>query len=392
MFSQNRQGTWGPIPRKTSWMTRSPCRCRYGYGGLRMESLGTDGDVLKSYQKNINYRPWWCTTQKANIDIQNRHICKGVTFSKPSFSKILECKLWPPGRSCRKRTNCKLFNVYPSETRPGKALGPHCVSSWLFVCSKQGVLIVYRLVSSCAFGYWNDGAGTLALVCPLVSSNDVPSIAGLCQKNWQRGLPGILICLSSEFVTFICSGFGGGLNFKHHDEGLKLIEITVIHLLLWCLQRTDSKPCCRKSQMNKIIYMATNLRNAQQLLAFIDSEDIVSNNILNWLYSRISLQLWISHAWISIFSASLDNQQPVSTAGFLTGKVFLFGCCEPLRSFRYIDSLSHLHLEIITIYMSTSIFMYTCHMFAGSFQNQGSILKKYFYIYYTSIFNVHTKR
>lgn len=110
MFSQNRQGTWGPIPRKTSWMTRSPCRCRYGYGGLRMESLGTDGDVLKSYKKNINYRPWWCTTQKANIDIQNRHICKGVTFSKPSFSKILECKLWPPGRSCCKRKNCKLFN------------------------------------------------------------------------------------------------------------------------------------------------------------------------------------------------------------------------------------------------------------------------------------------
>ena len=74
----------------------------------------------------------------------------------------------------------------------------------------------------------------------------------------------------------------------------------------------------------------------------------------------------------------------MSTAGFLTGKVFLFGCCEPLRSFRYIDSLSHLHLEIITIYMSTSIFMYTCHMFAGSFQNQGSILKKiYIYIYTT---------
>ena len=67
----------------------------------------------------------------------------------------------------------------------------------------------------------------------------------------------------------------------------------------------------------------------------------------------------------------------MSTAGFLTGKVFLFGCCEPLRSFRYIDSLSHLHLEIITIYMSTSIFMYTCHMFAGSFQNQGSILNIY---------------
>ena len=167
----------------------------------------------------------------------------------------------------------------------------------------------------------------------------------------------------------------------------------VIHLLLWCLQGTDSKPCCHKSEVNKFIYMATNLRNAQQLLAFIDTEDIVSNNVFNWLYSRISLQLWISHPWISIFSASLDNQQPVSTAGFLTGKVFLFGCCEPLRSFRYIDSLSHLHLEIITIYMSTSIFMYTCHMFAGSFQNQGSILKKkYIYIYYTSIFNVHTKR
>eukprot|EP00434_Breviolum_minutum_P018812 symbB.v1.2.016593.t1/scaffold1264.1/size127839/2 len=34
---QQPEGTWGPIPRKTSWMTRSPCRCRYGYGGLRME-------------------------------------------------------------------------------------------------------------------------------------------------------------------------------------------------------------------------------------------------------------------------------------------------------------------------------------------------------------------
>lgn len=80
------------------------------------------------------------------------------------------------------------------------------------------------------------------------------------------------------------------------------------------------------------------------------------------------------------FGASLHNQQPVSTAGFLTGKVFLFGWCEPLCCFRYIDSLLHLHLEIITIYMSTSIFMYTCHMFSGSFQNQGSILN-YIYLY-----------
>ncbi|CAL1136487.1 unnamed protein product, partial [Cladocopium goreaui] len=34
---QQPEGTWGPIPRKTSWMTRAPCCCRYGYGGLRME-------------------------------------------------------------------------------------------------------------------------------------------------------------------------------------------------------------------------------------------------------------------------------------------------------------------------------------------------------------------
>lgn len=392
MFSQNRQGTWGPIPRKTSWMTRSPCRCRYGYGGLRMESLGTDGDVLKSYQKNINYRPWWCTTQKANIDIQNRHICKGVTFSKPSFSKILECKLWPPGRSCRKRTNCKSFNLYPypSEKTWQSFRASLSIFMIIYVFQARGVNCIQISVFMCI--WVNDGTWTLALVCPLVSSNDVPSVAGLCQKKTGKGwsLPGISICLSSEFVTFICSGFGGGVfNFKHHDEG---VEMMVIHLLLWCLQGTDSKPCCHKSEVNKFIYMATNLRNAQQLLAFIDTEDIVSNNVFNWLYSRISLQLWISHPWISIFSASLDNQQPVSTAGFLTGKVFLFGCCEPLRSFRYIDSLSHLHLEIITIYMSTSIFMYTCHMFAGSFQNQGSILKKKIYIYYTSIFNVHTKR
>ena len=166
----------------------------------------------------------------------------------------------------------------------------------------------------------------------------------------------------------------------------------VIHLLFWFLQGTDSKPCCHKSQVNKFIYMATNLRNAQQLLAFIDSEDIVSNNVFNWLYSRISLQLWISHPWISIFwciiaqSAArvncwfFDTRPNWASRKLLNFKVFLFGCCEPLCSFRYIDSLLHLHLEIITIYMSTSIFMYTCYMFPGSFQNQGSILD-YIYVY-----------
>ncbi|CAJ1346785.1 unnamed protein product [Effrenium voratum] len=34
---QQPKGTWGLIPRKTSWMTTAPCCCRYGYGGLRME-------------------------------------------------------------------------------------------------------------------------------------------------------------------------------------------------------------------------------------------------------------------------------------------------------------------------------------------------------------------
>jgi len=31
------KGRWVPIPRKTSWMTKSPCTCKYGYGGLLVE-------------------------------------------------------------------------------------------------------------------------------------------------------------------------------------------------------------------------------------------------------------------------------------------------------------------------------------------------------------------
>ena len=163
----------------------------------------------------------------------------------------------------------------------------------------------------------------------------------------------------------------------------------VIHLLLWCLQGTDSKPCCRKSQVNKIIYMATYLRNAQQLLAFVDSEDIVSNDVLpgyifgflfNCVVNIPSMNIHISvhHCTISslcqllVFWRVQPHQTKLSESKIATVKfkVFLFSCCEPLCFFRHIDPLLHLHLEIITIYVSTSIFIYTCHMFLPSFQNQ----------------------
>ncbi|CAE7801621.1 unnamed protein product, partial [Symbiodinium sp. CCMP2592] len=35
---QQPEGRWGPIPRKTAWLTSGGCRCRYGYGGLRIGS------------------------------------------------------------------------------------------------------------------------------------------------------------------------------------------------------------------------------------------------------------------------------------------------------------------------------------------------------------------
>ncbi|CAE7303064.1 unnamed protein product [Symbiodinium natans] len=35
---QQPEGRWGPIPRKTAWLTAGGCRCRYGYGGLRIGS------------------------------------------------------------------------------------------------------------------------------------------------------------------------------------------------------------------------------------------------------------------------------------------------------------------------------------------------------------------
>eukprot|EP00928_Gymnodinium_smaydae_P023753 TRINITY_DN19470_c4_g1_i1.p1 TRINITY_DN19470_c4_g1~~TRINITY_DN19470_c4_g1_i1.p1 ORF type:complete len:804 (-),score=195.57 TRINITY_DN19470_c4_g1_i1:295-2706(-) len=45
------EGTWGPIPRKTSWMTRGPCSCRYGYGGLKVEPESLDQRWMQEAMK-----------------------------------------------------------------------------------------------------------------------------------------------------------------------------------------------------------------------------------------------------------------------------------------------------------------------------------------------------
>eukprot|EP00930_Biecheleria_cincta_P086261 TRINITY_DN75583_c0_g1_i1.p1 TRINITY_DN75583_c0_g1~~TRINITY_DN75583_c0_g1_i1.p1 ORF type:complete len:378 (+),score=29.31 TRINITY_DN75583_c0_g1_i1:32-1165(+) len=31
--------TWGPMPRKTAWMSDSPCSCKYGYGGMQIAPI-----------------------------------------------------------------------------------------------------------------------------------------------------------------------------------------------------------------------------------------------------------------------------------------------------------------------------------------------------------------
>lgn len=31
--------TWGPMPRKTAWMSDSPCSCKYGYGGMQIKPI-----------------------------------------------------------------------------------------------------------------------------------------------------------------------------------------------------------------------------------------------------------------------------------------------------------------------------------------------------------------
>jgi hypothetical protein len=30
---QQPSGRWGPLPLKTAWMAKAPCKCSYGYGG-----------------------------------------------------------------------------------------------------------------------------------------------------------------------------------------------------------------------------------------------------------------------------------------------------------------------------------------------------------------------